>query len=452
MSQRTTRTVITSTDQFTPVPTAVTHFTSAGRRPDEHAMHAVERPFDVWILFSVLMLLGLGSVMVYSASIGVADMRFDDPNRFLRTHSLHLAISLGAFVVGMTLNYQVYRRYVYHILGFSVALMVLVVAGLGETRHFSTRWLKIGPVDFQPSELAKLAFVIYLAYSLEKKLEDMRTLAIGFLPHLLVCVILIFLCLLQPDLGTCLLLGSVLFGMLFIGGTKITYIVGVSLVAVPMVVGYIARSSNRVGRIMSWLDPWADRLNTGYQTVNALVSLGSGGLTGLGLGNGRQKMGFLTQGWTDFVFASIGEELGLIGCACVVLLFLMLCWRGFRAAWRAPDRFGRYMAFGIVTLIGIQAAFNMGVAVGLLPTKGLNLPFVSGGGSSLLVSCFGAGILINISRFAEQPSTWQPLDPTRRKTRAKKRKKSAHRKPRSKTRRPLQQNPKTLGQNTGGVK
>jgi cell division protein FtsW len=452
MSRRTTQTMLTNPSETMSYQTAVTHFTNAGRRPDIHAMHAVERPFDVWILFSVMMLLGLGAVMVYSASIGVADMRFGDPSRFLRTHSLHLAVSLVAFLVGMTLNYQVYRRYAYHILGFSVFLMVLVVAGLGETRHHSTRWLKFGPVDFQPSELAKLAFIIYLAYSLEKKLEDMRTLAIGFLPHLLVCTVFIFLCLMQPDLGTCLLLGGVLFCMLFVGGTRITYIVGVILVAVPLVVGYIARSSNRMGRVMSWLDPWADRLATGYQTVNALVSLGSGGLTGLGLGNGRQKMGFLTQGWTDFVFASIGEELGLIGCACVILLFLMLCWRGFRAAWRAPDRFGRYLAFGIVTLIGIQAAFNMAVAVGLLPTKGLNLPFVSGGGSSLIVSCFSAGVLINISRFAEQPSTWQPLDPKRRKTRAKKEKPSSHRKQRPKQRKPLQQNPRSLGPGSGGKK
>jgi cell division protein FtsW len=389
--------------------TDVTLMTSVATRPPAHLAAAVERPYDVWLLFSMMSLLGIGIVMIYSASIGVADMRFDDPNRFLRGHLRHVGVAMLAFIAATLFNYQQYRRHVYRILGVSVVLLVLTVAGLGINRGNSTRWIGFGFMEFQPSELAKLAFVIYLAYSLEKKLSDMRTFAIGFLPHLLVCMGLMLLCLMQPDLGTCILLGIVMLAMLYVGGTKIGFLVGIFFAAVPVVAQYIALSSNRMGRVLSWLDPWQDRFDTGFQTVNALTSLGSGGIWGRGLGAGRQKMGFLTQGWTDFIFSSIGEELGLVGCSVVVVLFAVFCWRGFRAAWKAPDRFGRYLAFGVTALIGSQAAFNMAVAVGLLPTKGLNLPFVSGGGSSLVVTCFAAGILLNISRFAEAPSTWEPL-------------------------------------------
>ena len=378
-------------------------------RPSQMHWAVTARPFDVMILAAVFALIGLGVVMVYSASIGVADVRFGDPARYLRGHLKHVFAGLLAFALGLTLNYQVYKRYVYWILGFSVFLLLLTVAGLGINRGYSTRWIGPSFFEFQPSELAKVAFVVWMAYSLEKKLNRIRSFAIGFAPHLLVAGAIVLLCLMQPDLGTCLLLGMVMSAMLFVAGTRVSYIVGVLMVAIPAVASYIAQSSHRWARVLAWMDPWQDRFDSGFQTVNALTSLGSGGLTGLGLGGGRQKMGFLTQGWTDFVFASIGEELGLIGCAVVVALFALLCWRGYRAAWRAPDKFGRYLAFGLTSLIGIQAAFNMGVAVGLLPTKGLNLPFVSGGGSSMVMSCLAAGILLNVSRWAESPHAWQPL-------------------------------------------
>lgn len=393
-----------------------------------------QRPFDVSILVCVMCLVGLGIVMVYSASIGVADMRFDDPNRYLRSHLKHAFLSVLALCAGLSLNYQVYRRHVYAILGVSLFLLTLTVLGFGINRGHSTRWIGPSFFQFQPSELAKLAFVIYLAYSLEKKLTRMETFAIGFLPHLLVCVMMMILCLAQPDLGTCILLGMVMFSMLFVGGTRVSYIALVLMIAIPAAAGYIARSSRRLGRVLSWVDPWADRFESGYQTVNALTSLGSGGIFGMGLGEGRQKMGFLTQSWTDFIFSSIGEELGLLGTGIVLLLFVVLCARGFRAAWRAPDKFGRYLAFGITVLIGAQAAFNMAVAVGLLPTKGLNLPFVSGGGSSLLVTCFAAGILLNISRYAESPEAYRPLrkvrKPRKRALTLPRRSKAAPKKPR----------------------
>ena len=343
------------------------------------AAHATRRHYDMGLMVCAMALLGFGCVMVYSASIGVAHIKMSDSAVYLKKHLVHLFIGLAIMGVAIMVGYHNYRRYVYAILGVSLVLLVLVVAGLGITRGHSTRWIGMGFFEFQPSELAKLAFVIYLAYSLEKKLQRIDSFSIAFVPHVVMCGIMILLCLAQPDLGTCLLLAAVMFVMLFVGGTRVSYIAGLSFVGVWLAVGFIANSPNRLGRIGSWLNPWEDRYAAGYQIVNALTSLGSGGLTGLGLGEGRQKMGFLIQGWTDFIFSSVGEELGLIGSILVVGAFSFMCWRGFVIARRAPDSFGRFLAFGITCLIGGQAAFNMGVAVGIVPTKGLNLPLVSGG-------------------------------------------------------------------------
>jgi cell division protein FtsW len=387
-------------------------------------------PYDRGLLIAVLMLVGFGVVMVYSASVGVADMRHGDPTLFLRNHLLHAALAIMALAVGMSLDYRAYRHYVYWILGVSILLLFLLVIGFGATINNSTRWIGPEGLRFQPSELAKLAFVFYLAYSLEKKHEQMRSFTIGFLPHLIVCCIIMLLCLAQPDLGTCVLLGLVMFVMLFVGGTRVSYIVAMLFVSIPMTASYIANSSFRMKRILAWLDPWQDRADSGYQTVNALTSLGSGEWFGLGLGNGRQKMGFVPESWTDFIYASIGEELGFVGVAAVALLFLFLFWRGYRITTQSKDNYGRHLAFGITAMLSIQAAFNMGVAVGLLPTKGLTLPFVSGGGSSLITCCFAVGVLLNISRGRSAPRKWQRrrlprvprnLDPTTKSLRPKSR-------------------------------
>jgi len=370
---------------------------------------AARQSYDAWLLLAIMLLLGLGTVMVYSASIGVAHMRFDDSGLYLRKHLIHILVGMVAMGAAIMVDYHRLKSWVYPILGVTFVMLILLVLGFGINRGHSTRW--IGPrwAEFQPSEIAKLAFVIYLAYSLEKKVEKMQVFSIGFLPHVLVCCALIVLCLMQPDLGTCLLLASIMFVLLYVGGTRISYIFAVGFAAMWLAVGYIAHSPNRLGRIAAWLDPWTDRYNTGYHTTNALISLGSGGWFGLGLGEGRQKMGFLTQGWTDFVFASIGEELGFVGCSVVIGIFALLCWRGFVVARHAPDDFGRYLAYGITCLLGGQAAFNMGVAVGLVPTKGLNLPFVSGGGSSMIVTCLAAGILLNISTWCSRPGFKRPV-------------------------------------------
>ncbi len=366
------------------------------------SLHHAPRPYDAGLLLAVLALVGLGIVMVYSASVGVADMRFGDPTKYLRQHLRHVALAMVALMLGMSIPYTRWRTWVYPTLLGAIAMLVAVLAGAGINRGYSSRWLNLYVLEFQPSEVAKLAFVIYLAYSLEKKHERLRSFLIGFLPHLIVCGVLAGLCLFQPDLGTCIVLAGVMFAMLWVAGTKSAYTVGLVTVAAWLAFIYLQNSA-RWKRVGAWLDPYSDRYGSGFQVVNSLISIGSGGTEGMGLGMGRQKMGFLTQGFSDFMFSSIGEELGLIGCAAVIAIFGYILWRGYRVAVRAPDHLGRYLAFGVTVLICFQATFNMSVSVGFLPTKGLNLPFVSGGGSSLMVTAFAIGILLNVSRYAGAP-------------------------------------------------
>lgn len=405
MSQ--TRVTRSSTSVRTePRDTNVTRLTSAATRPPPNPMASVERPFDVGLLVVVAMLLGIGIVMVYSASVGASDSRFGDPTKYLRSHLIHVTAGLAAFGAGMMLNYQVYRRLVYPVLGATLVLLLATAFGLGVVHGNARRWLSIGGFEVQPAELAKLAFVVYLAYSLEKKVEQMSSAAISFLPHVLVGAAFMALLIRQPDLGSAVVIASLLLAMQVLAGSRWSTVMGVLFVAVPVAIGYMFVA--RAGRMAPYFDPYADRLGAGFQTTQSLMSLGSGGTFGLGLGAGRQKLGFLTQSHTDFIFSTVGEELGLVGTLTIVVLFAFLCWRGFRAAWKAPDRFGRYLAFGITMLFGVQAFVNMGVATTLLPTKGLNLPFVSGGGTSMVISCLTAGILLNVSRYAEAPSTWKP--------------------------------------------
>jgi cell division protein FtsW len=406
------------------------------------AAQASRRHYDMGLLVCAMLLMGFGCVMVYSASIGVAHLKLSDSAIYLKKHLIHLLAGLGVMGLAIMVGYHNYRRWVYPILGVSLALLVMIVVGLGITRGHSTRWIGAGFFEFQPSELAKLAFVIYLAYSLEKKLQRIDSFSIAFVPHIVICGLMIVLCLAQPDLGTCLLLAAVMFVMLFVCGTRVSYLAGLGFICAWMAAGFIANSPNRLGRIGSWLNPWEERYAAGYQIVNALTSLGSGGFTGLGLGEGRQKMGFLTQGWTDFIFASVGEELGLIGCIALIAAFGFLCWRGFVIARNAPDCFGRFLAFGITCLLGGQAAFNMGVAVGIVPTKGLNLPLVSGGGSSLVISCLAVGILLNISTWVSAPEGPSRVRTARKQSRT-------HRVGHDKTRKPRR---KPITQRDSGIR
>jgi cell division protein FtsW len=350
---------------------------------------------------TVLVLAAFGSVMVFSSGAVFAAKKYGDAFYFLKRELVYALVGLVAFLVALRIDYRFYRRVAYPLLFASVAMLVAVLK-VGSRAGGAIRWFRVGPLSFQPGELAKFALCVYLATLLARKAEKIRDFSVGFLPPLVVTAVLMGLLLKQPDLGTAVIFGCVALGLLFVAGTRANYLVLALLVAAPAGWSFIVSTPFRMRRMLAFLDPWAFRRNVGYQITESLISVGSGGVSGLGLGDGRQKLFFLPEAHTDFILSIVGEELGLVGIAFVIAAFCVLVWRGLRAAWRARDPFGSYLAFGITTMFGLQALVNIGVVLGSLPTKGLPLPFISYGGTSLVVSLFMAGVLGNVSgRFPE---------------------------------------------------
>jgi cell division protein FtsW len=367
---------------------------------------------DLLLVAAVLALAGFGVVMVFSAGAVFAARTYGDWTYFLKREAVYVGAGLVAFVVGMRLDYSVYRKVTYPLLLLSVLLLAAVLK-FGPAIHGAVRWFRLGPLSFQPSELAKFALVLYLAVLLARKAEKVRDFSMGFLPPLLMTGVFLGLLLKQPDLGTAVIIGVTALGTMFVAGTRTSYILISVLIAAP--VGwkvFITGESWRMKRILAYLYPWQYRRDIGYQLYESLISVGSGGVWGQGLGQGHQKLFFLPEAHTDFILAVIGEELGLCGVLAVLAVFSLLIWRGLRAAMRARDPYGCYLAFGITCLFGLQALVNMCVVLGLLPTKGLPLPFVSYGGTALVMSLLMAGVLANISARAPEPSRmtlWQSL-------------------------------------------
>lgn len=354
--------------------------------------------YDPWLLWSVLGLTAVGLTMVYSASAVTSAQDHGDALFFLKRQLIAAGIGLLGMVAAMRYGYKRLELLAYPILAFTgIALLLVLVPGLGTSVKGAQRWIRLGAFNFQPAELSKFALAIYLARSLARKGEKVRNFSIGFVPHCIVTVFFALLLLGQPDFGTAVMLHVLLFLMLFSAGAKISWLVGFGLLAVPVVIHQVMTASYRLKRIVAFMDPWSDRLGAGWQLANSLMTLGSGGFTGQGLGAGKQKLYYLPEGHTDFIISVIGEEAGLLGIALVVLLFGVFVWRGLRAASHASDAFGSYLALGITSLLGIQAVVNMLVAMGMLPTKGLTLPFVSYGGTSLVLSLVASGILLSIS-------------------------------------------------------
>ncbi len=350
------------------------------------------------LLLIVFALVGTGIVMVYSSSSISADTKFGDSIHFLKRQSCFALIGLLLMFFVMNIRYQVLQRLVYPIIIISFLLLTLVlIPGIGTTIGGSTRWFRIGPLSFQPSELAKLALVIFLAYSLSKKEKTIKTFSIGFLPHLIVTLVMSGLVLLQPDFGAAMILLFLFFILMFAAGTKIRYLT--SLLGVMSVGCYflITCVGYRLDRITAYLNPWEDPTATGFQIIQSFLAFGSGGLWGAGLGNGKQKLFYLPEPHTDFICSIIGEELGFIGILLVIILFITLFFCGLKIALKAPDLLGTYLALGITSLISLHTVINLGVVMGLLPTKGSTLPFISYGGTSLVVNLIGIGILLNIS-------------------------------------------------------
>jgi cell division protein FtsW len=371
-------------------------------------------PADAVLTGTIVALVALGVVMVYSASAVFAYSRYDNGQHFLIRQSIFAAAALPTMIVLARFDYHRLRALTYPFLGFATLLLGLTAFGLGRSAGGASRWISVGPINIQPAEIAKVAMICWLAYSLSKKSDRIRTFSVGFLPHVLMAGFLMLLCLKQPDFGSAVMIGLITFVLLFTAGARLGYILGAGLLALPVVYYLVAGSEYRMRRITAFLSPFEHRYTAGYQIAESLMSFGSGGLTGVGIGDSRQKLFFLPEAHTDFISAIIGEELGFMGFSLLVIAYLIVVARGMRAAYLAADDYGTYLAVGITMFVGMQAFTNLAVAVGLVPTKGLVLPFVSYGGSALLVNCAAIGLLLNVSR-PRQGAPTQAYDKKKRK-------------------------------------
>jgi len=370
-------------------------------RPEASRPEAVrERPrFDVVLLAAVLLLMALGVVMVYSASAMMAAAKQGDGFYFARRQLLFVAVGIGAMALMLRVGYRRLEDWALPLLAVSFGLVILtLLPGLGLRMNGAQRWLRLPGLQLQPTEFAKLALCAYLARSVTLKGgSELRTLTVGVAPHFFVVGLLSSVVLLQPDFGTVMVMFAVTLAVLFVAGAPMRHVMLVLVGALPAVWWLVSSSAYRMRRIQAFLDPFSDRFGKGYQVVESMISVGSGGLTGKGLGSGPQKLGYLPEGHTDYILASVGEELGLLGIALVLGLLWVVIWRGLRAARLASDPFGCYLAYGITALIAIEAMVNAGMCLGLLPSKGLALPFVSYGGTSIVKMALAAGVLLSVS-------------------------------------------------------
>jgi cell division protein FtsW len=351
---------------------------------------------DGFLLIVVGILLTLGLLMIYSASAAVAESRHGNAAYFVKRQALWAVLGLGALAVGSGIDYHRWRRAIVP-LTLGVLLLLVTVLIAGWTVNGSRRWIRVGAMSIQPSELARVVFIVYLAHYLAKRAEVVASFR-GLAPALIVLGAGIGLIWLEPDLGNAAVLGLVAGGLLLLGGCRVAHLASLAGLMVPLVAFAVMGTAYQRRRWTAFLDPWADPSRDGFQMIQSFLALGGAGPMGSGLGEGRQKLFFLPEPHTEFIYAVVGEELGLAGTGAILLLFAMFLWRGWRVALATPDPFGRLLAFGLTGAIALAAALNMGVVTGLLPTKGLPLPFVSYGGSSLVVNLFAVGMLFNISR------------------------------------------------------
>jgi len=355
---------------------------------------------DFVIMSVALILLTIGLIMVFSSSAVSAYLDHDGDSFFYLKRQLFSAlIAIGVMLFTMNFNYQYLKNLAN--LGLLVFIvLLLMVLGMGIVSHGSSRWLDLGFRSFQPSEGVKLAMVVFMAKRLSENRSKMGYFVKGLLPNILILGIVCGLILMQPDLGTAVCLAGTVYLMFFAAGGKISHLVILGLAGAGAALLAIVTEPYRMTRFMSYWYPWEDPSGSNYQIIQSLLALGSGGLVGMGLGQSRQKFFYLPQRHTDFIYAILGEELGFIGAALVLLLFFVLLWRGFRVALTIQDGFGSLLAAGITSMITLQMLINVGVVTASIPVTGITLPFVSYGGSSLVFIMAGIGILLNISRHA----------------------------------------------------
>lgn len=355
----------------------------------------------VVLLVLVLALNLIGLVMVLSASSVTALNDNGTAWYHFERQGLWLLIAVAVMLVTMRIDYHRWAKLATPSLFVAVALLVAVLLpGIGVTANGSTRWIGLGPIHIQPSEVAKLALIIWVADLLARRSDQMSNTRVTIRPVLAVLVLVAVLILRQPNLGSALVIGGVAFIILFAAGAKLAPLAAWGLAGGGIALWLAISESYRKDRVLAFLDPWEDPLNTGYQTIQSLVGIASGGVSGVGLGAGRAKWGYLPFAHTDFIFAVIAEELGMVGATTVIVLFVLLGITGLRVALDAPDRFGSLLAAGITAWFVLQAFVNIGAVVGVLPITGVPLPFLSFGGSALVVSTAAAGVLLNVARQA----------------------------------------------------
>lgn len=355
--------------------------------------------FDRILLISISILVMIGLLMVYSASNAFAMERYGDSIYYLKRQIISCCISVIVMIFTMFFDYRMYQKLAWLFIFISIILLMLIyIPNLGIKSGGSTRWLKLGRYSFQPVEFVKISLIIYIARFLSQKAEDISNFKRGILPVLIVLSIFLILIYKQPDFGSVILISLITFLMLFVGGVKF-YQIGLLVMLAGIFIGYeIWQEPYRLKRWLAFIEPWKDPEGIGYHIIQSFYAFGAGGIFGSGLGAGIQKLHYLPTPHTDFIFSIIGEELGLVGTITIVSLFMIFVWRGIHISLSVQDRFGKLLAFGISCLIAFQAFINMAVATGTLPTKGLTLPFISFGGSSLLGCLASTGILLNISR------------------------------------------------------
>ncbi|WLR43624.1 stage V sporulation protein E [Bacillus carboniphilus] len=356
---------------------------------------------DFLLIIITLLLLTVGLIMVYSASAVWADFNFDDSFYFFKRQLLFASVGVIAMFFIMNVDYWTWRSWSTALILVCFLLLILVlIPGIGMERNGSRSWIGVGAFSIQPSEFMKLAMIAFLAKYLSENQKKITSFKKGLTPALSFVFLAFAMIMLQPDLGT----GTVMVGtcvtMIFVSGARLSHFMFLGVCGIIGFIGLVISAPYRMKRITSFLDPWEDPLNTGFQIIQSLYAIGPGGLLGLGLGQSRQKFFYLPEPQTDFIFAILAEELGFIGGTFVILLFSILLWRGIRIALGAPDLYGTFIAVGIIAMIAIQVMINIGVVTGLMPVTGITLPFLSYGGSSLTLMLMAVGVLLNVSRYS----------------------------------------------------
>ena len=362
---------------------------------------------DKTLFIATILLVGLSVVMVYSASAPIALQKYGRSSMFLVRQGMWTMLGLSMLYVVMRIDYRHYREPAFIWTCLALVVLALVAVLFSAPVNGARRWFGVGGTGVQPSELAKLAAVFFIAAILERRMHRIDEIGYALLPVAIVVLGLVGLILAEPDFGTSMSLLLIAAVMVCAAGLNYRYIVGVALVSLPAIYLIVMGSAYRRRRTLAFLNPWDDPLGDGFQIIQSMIAVGTGGLWGRGLMNGVQKLFYLPEPHTDFIYAVISEELGLIGATAVLLCFAIVAWRGLRVALLAPDAFGAFLALGLTTMVAIQALVNISVVLGLMPTKGIPLPFVSAGGSSLVINLVGMGILLNVSQHAGSGSSAQ---------------------------------------------